>query len=151
MDMSRFGRGNDVVPGYILSAVGNIFINGALKQPGILEHHGILPAQALPLIGADVPVVQHGRALGDVIETHKQVDQRGLAAAGCADDGYHLARRHIQGDMMEDLPLRVIAETYIPQGNGALAVPHGQRSGWVGGFRSASMSASTRSAAASAD
>ena len=48
-----------------------------------------------------------------IIETHQQIDQRGLAAAGGTYDGNPLSRLYIQIKMLNQLPPRQIGERHV--------------------------------------
>ena len=50
----------------------------------------------------DIGAVQRDHTAGDVVEPRDQVAQRGLSAAGGADDGYLLARVDLKIQVPED-------------------------------------------------
>ena len=47
VDMGGFGGGDDLLPGCLRTAVSDILIDRPVKEPGVLENHGIGQAQAL--------------------------------------------------------------------------------------------------------
>ena len=49
-------------------------------------------------------------ALVGVVQPHQQVDERGLAGAGVADDADQLARFHLQGDVLQHRFVALVAE-----------------------------------------
>src|ERR1035437_3414092 len=100
--MRGCGGIDDLFVGRALLPVGDVVCDGALKQPGVLQDHAegatYLVAGQLSLVGAvepDVPGV-------DLIEAYEQVDQRGLARAGGADDRDALAGGHIEGEVLNE-------------------------------------------------
>ena len=62
--------------------VGEILRHGAAEQPRILQHHAEFAAQIASRHGGCGYAVKRYRAAIDLVESHQQVDQRGLARAG---------------------------------------------------------------------
>jgi len=109
----RPGRRHDLLPGGVPPAVGDVLRDGALKEPGVLEHHADAPPQLPPGQGGDVlPVYGDGAAV-QLVEAHQQVDQGGLAAAGGAHDGHHLVGAHLQVQVVDQGALRCVAEAHM--------------------------------------
>ena len=76
---------------HTLLAVGKVFVYGARKQPGVLQHHGIGAAQAGAGEGKDLLSV-HGDGTGIcIVKAHQQVDDSGFARARRPHYGNHLA------------------------------------------------------------
>ena len=67
------------------------------REPGVLQHHAVAARAGLPRVTSRISVAGHlDAAAVHIVETHQQVDEGGLAAAGGADDGDALAGLHIQ-------------------------------------------------------
>ncbi|MNT16253.1 hypothetical protein D3C72_1513440 [compost metagenome] len=64
----------------------------------VLEHHGNIPIGGIGLV--DHPVADLHRAFGDVLEPGDHAQQRGLAAAGGADEHDELAVPDVDIDVM---------------------------------------------------
>ena len=86
------GGGNDLFVGGIQTAIADILHDGALEQPGVLQHHAEALAQGTAVKVADIVAVQGDGAGIHIVEPHEQVDEGGLAAAGGAD-GWRCAGR----------------------------------------------------------
>ncbi len=81
------GGCDDLFVGGVRAAVADVLHDGAVEQPGILQHHAEHAAQVVARELLDVvPVHQDGAAV-DIVEAHQQLDHGGLAGAGRADDG----------------------------------------------------------------
>ena len=63
-------------------------------------------------------------ALVDVVEAAEQVDDRGLARAALADDADPLAGLDLEGDVLEDRLVAVVAEGDVLEDDVALHVGH---------------------------
>ena len=70
------GRGHPQVSGH-----------GAGEEVGLLWDHGHPAPEVIQPEGADVPSAEADLAADGVQETRQQIQQRGLSAAGGADDG----------------------------------------------------------------
>ena len=76
----------------IRAAEGDVVADRAAEQGRLLQHDADLRAQALERHVAHVVAVDQHAPGGDVVEARDQVDDRGLAAAGGAEQGDRLAR-----------------------------------------------------------
>ena len=92
------------------AAIGDVVINAAVKQPGILQHHGIGQPQAAPGDAGAVSSVHAHFSAVHIIKAHEQIDQRGLSRARGADDGDELPRPDLQAQVVEHRPPRRIAK-----------------------------------------
>ncbi len=86
------------------------------EQRRVLERHRDVRAQLLAGERADVDAVERDRARGHVVEARRERRQRGLAAAGEADERHGLARLEREVDAVEQ-----VAE---PVGRVLVAEPH---------------------------
>ena len=68
----------------------------------------------------------------DLVEAHQQVDDRGLAGAGRADDGQHLARSDVGVEVVDQRPVRLVPERYAVESHVAGHVLEQDRFGGVG-------------------
>ena len=71
--------------------VEDVLLDRAVQQGRVLRHHGDLRAQALLLDAGDVLAVDQDAPLLRLEEAQEQVDERGLADAGAADEADLLA------------------------------------------------------------
>ena len=92
------------------AAVADIFQNGAVVQPGILQHHAEHIAQVVAGKLAHIVAVQKDSALAHVVKTHQQLDHGGFARAGGAYDGYFLAGLDDGGKVVDDGFFRCVPE-----------------------------------------
>ena len=83
----------------IRHAVGNIALHRIGKQEDILHDHADAAAQFLQVVIAHIDIIDQDGAESRVIEPDDQVDQRGLARAGQADDADGLAGLSDQADI----------------------------------------------------
>ena len=94
--------GDDVVARGVRPAIGNVLRNGAEEQEGLLQHQ----PDVTPVVGhgeaADVGAIDLDRAVGHVVETADQVDQRALARTAVTDQPDHLARLDHQVEVADD-------------------------------------------------
>ena len=134
VDVGGLGGGDDLLIAGVQAAVADVLHDGALEQPGILEHH----AEGLPQVGpAEVPhvVSVHPDSAGvDVVEPHEQLDHGGLARAGGANDGHHLPRLHVGGEVVDDDLVRIVAEVDVVKVHAALHIRQRGGLGGVGGL-----------------
>ena len=117
----------DLVLGRVRSAVGDVVADGALEEPGVLQHHPDLAAQRGPRHRGDVVAVDRDPAGVELVEPHHQVDQRGLAGAGRPDDRDRLAGARDQGQVGDERPVLVVAERHVLEGDLA---PAARRTAW---------------------
>ena len=104
------GGGHHLVHGGTFLAVGDVLVDGALEQPGVLKHHGVASAQTVPGDGADFVAVHIAPAAVHVVKTHQQVDDGGFACAGGAHNGDGLPGGGLQGQVLQHNFTRQIAE-----------------------------------------
>ena len=96
------GGGNDLFVGGIQTAIADILHDGALEQPGVLQHHAEALAQGTAVKVADVVAVQGDGAGIHIVEPHEQLDHGGLTGTGGANDGDLLAGLHIAAEIVDD-------------------------------------------------
>ena len=60
------------------TAIGDVLGNGAIEQPGVLQHHAKLLAQLAAIHAARVHAVEGNATTVDLVEAHEQIDERGL-------------------------------------------------------------------------
>src|SRR5690242_7229189 len=88
----RLRSGNDLVLGRAEAAEGDVVANAAAEQVHVLSYVGRLLTQRLArTIGDDLVVDNDGTAI-HFVEPQQQRQDRGLAAAGRADQRRRLAR-----------------------------------------------------------
>ena len=74
-----------------LPGIGDVLEQGAVEQDRLLLHHRDLGAQGGLAGMGDLLAVDQDTAVGHVVEPLDQLDERGLAGAGAADQAYLLA------------------------------------------------------------
>ncbi len=111
------------------AAVADVFHDGALKEPRVLQHHAEGAPQVAARIVAHVAPVDEDGAGVHIVKAHEQLDHRGLAGAGRADDGDGLARRHVAAPVVDDRLLGIVAEAHVPERHVAADMV---RRGWQG-------------------
>ena len=74
VDAGGLGGLLHLLQGGALLAVGQVLKDGARKQPGVLQHHGVGEPQAFPGDLLDVPAVQGDSAGLGVVKAHQQID-----------------------------------------------------------------------------
>src|SRR5450759_2253879 len=85
------------------------------EQPGVLQHHAEAAAHLVTGQLAIVDAVQDDVPGVDFVETHEQVDHRGLARAGGPDDRDSLPGRHLKGEVLDEGLVRLVAEGHALQ------------------------------------
>ena len=73
-----------------------------VKQERILQHDAELAAQVVQIYFANVDAVEQNLAALNVVEAQQQLNDRGLAGAGVADDGERLAGFDAEGNVAQD-------------------------------------------------
>ena len=118
---------------HTLIAIDQVLANGALEQPGILQHHA---KQAVHILAAHVArghPVDANLAAVDLEETHEQVDHGGLASARGTHDGDLLTGQGMGREILDDGLVRsVIGEAHVIELNLAAYRAVAQRG--LGGF-----------------
>ena len=84
------------------ASVADVLADGAVKQPGILQHHGKLAAQRRAVPVAHVDALDAQRTAVHIVEALQQLDERGLAGAGGTDDGDGLAGLRLAAKVVDD-------------------------------------------------
>ena len=130
----RLGGGNHLLPGGVFPAVGDVFINGAGKQPGILEDHAVSPAEGGPGHRPDLLSI-HLNAPGlGIIKPHQQIDDGGLPRSRGPHNGHQRAGPGQQVKVPDHRLSRVIAKGHPIQSHFSLHLGQlpGLRSvGWL--------------------
>ena len=89
-----------------LHAEGDVLLHRHVRIERVgLEHHGDVALARVQVV--DAPAADADLALGHGIQPGDHVEQRGLAAAGGADQHQKLARVHADVDALEDVQLAV--------------------------------------------
>ena len=95
-------------------AKGKVFADGRAEKEGLLGNHADVAPEHGQGIVAHRPAVDQQRALGRFVEPGDQVDQRGFARAGGADDGQAGAGGNVERDAAQNRRLAV-AEIQIAE------------------------------------
>ena len=134
MSAYRLGRFHDLFIRGVGSAITDVFHHGAREEVGVLQYHGDVGAQLLPLVGADVHAVDGDCTLVNVVEAVEEVGDGGLARARRADEGDLLACVGVEAHVLQHRLPGDIAEGDVVQNDLALHVIHGDGVGGVGGL-----------------
>ena len=95
--LASLRRADDLLSRGVGLAVGDVLPDGRAEQHGILQHEADLIAQRLQRVAANVAAVDAHLSAQRVVEAGDEADQRGLAAAGRADERRRLARLDRRG------------------------------------------------------
>src|SRR5665648_583286 len=91
----------ELLVGGVVVAVAQVARHRAAEQKRLLRHETDATPEVLLRHVADVDAVDEDAAAGNVVEPRNETDERGLAAAGAADDSRHLARTGREADAAE--------------------------------------------------
>ncbi len=104
------GRLQDLGLRGIRAPIGDVLSNGALEQPGVLEHHPYLRAEVgAPELG-DVDAIEGDPAGVELVEPHHEVDQSGLPGTGGPDDGNRVTGLHGECQVIDEGPIFLVPE-----------------------------------------
>ena len=106
----------------ILATIANVFTDGAIEQPGILQHHGKLAAQVSPGEVLDIDAIHQNLAAVDIVKAHQQFHQRGLACAGRSHNCHLLTRFHLDRKIVDHRVVGVVAEPNVLEFDSAFHV-----------------------------
>ena len=70
----------------------------------------------------DIRTVHGNTAVLHIVETHQQIDQRRLAAAGGSDDRHTLARFHGHGQILDQMLLLRIGKIHVGDFHGSFGI-----------------------------
>ena len=110
-----------------VAAVADVVADGVVEQHGVLRDDADRRAQAGLRDLGDVLAVDGDAPRGRVVEAIEQAADGRLAGARRADDGAAGARRDVEVDALQDLPLRLVAEAHVLEPD--VAVGDAQRLG----------------------
>ena len=103
---SRF----DLLVGRIQSAIADVLPNCSGEQPCILQYHGKMLPQLMPVKAPDIPAVQADGTAVDIVETHQELDNGRLAGARRPDNGDLLPWLYMGCEIMDDDLIRIVPE-----------------------------------------
>jgi len=113
VDARRLGGGAHFVVGRTLAAVGDVVVDRAGEQPGVLQHHAEQVAQVVARHVVRVDAVDSNATVVDLVEAQEQVHERRLARAGGADDRHGLAGLDVQREVLDERSVRDVAERHV--------------------------------------
>src|SRR5664280_3849591 len=125
-------RGHDLLFAGVFATVGDVLPNRAAEEPRVLENHAEGAAQVVSGELSDVDAVNADRACVYLVEAHQQVDDRGLAGTGRADDGQDLTRSNVRVQVLDQRPVRLVPERYAVESHVAGHVLEQDRFGGIG-------------------
>ena len=118
---------HDLVHRRVGPSVADVFQNGVGKQKYLLLHDADVLAQAVLRQIAHVMAVYQNGAIGHVVKARDELAERGLAAAGWADDRDGLTRLDVQRHAVQNVQLLFICERHVLHVDPALDVVQLQR------------------------
>ena len=99
--LGRSGGGDHLFVAGLRAPIADVIAHRAGEQDRLLRHDADLRQQRILLDGADIDPVDQDLPCGGIVEARDQVDQRGFARAGRAQDGDRLARLGRQVDRVQ--------------------------------------------------
>ena len=106
--------------GGIELAVADVLADGALEQPGVLQHHAHHGAKVVAFELAHVVPADADGAGINVVEAHEQLHHGGLAGTGGAHDGHRLPRAHLRREIGDHRLARLVAEAHLVELDAAI-------------------------------
>ena len=126
----------DLFLGRARPAVRDVLGHGPGEEDRLLRHQPDLLAERGDLHPPEIGSVDQDLPVRRVVEPGNQVDETALARAAGADDGDVLPRAHVQGDVAERPPARVVGMGHVPEPDVAGEPPRPHRVGRLHhGFR----------------
>ena len=95
----------------------DIVADGIVEDKHVLLHDGNKAVERFRCDGAQLALIEADAALIVVAAAHEQVHERGLAAAGCADDGIAFSGLKADGNIVQDGRTLVIAVGQVIDGD----------------------------------
>ena len=130
--VGRLGRGDDLLARGAGLAVGDVLGDGAVEQPGVLQHHAELAPQVGRAHLVRVNAVERDAAATHLVEAHEQVDEGRLAGARGSHDGDLLAGLGHEAHVAHEGLLGLVAEAHVLELDAALhGLGAGERLGRV--------------------
>ena len=127
--IGRPGCSHDVGQAGPGPAIADIGGDGAAKKERLLGHDADLPAQIAQLDLAYIHPVDLDHPLVGVVETGQQADGGSFTHPGLAHQADHLARLHVEVEVIEHRLALVVAEAHLAQGHPPFDERHGHRIG----------------------
>ena len=109
----RLCRRKDLFVRGVGLAIGDVVADGAAEQPGILQDHAHQGAQVPAGHAGNVHAVDGNAPALQFVKPHQQVDQRGLARPGGADDGDFVARPGREGHVLHQNVVVAVTEAHV--------------------------------------
>ena len=113
MDVGSFRRRDDFLICGVRTSHSDIIPDCSCLKPCILKHHAISGPQALPRHFPDIGTFYTDRTILHIVEPHKQIDDRRLAASGGTYDGNPLSGFHIKIKITDQLLSFHIGEVHM--------------------------------------
>ena len=115
MNVSCLRCGDDFLAGCLRASVGDVFINGSVEQPGILQDHRIGGTQTLSCDIRGAESVHKDLTAVNIVETHQQVDKGGLSGTGRTYDGDEASFRSLHTEIFQNHFIFGISKIHILQ------------------------------------
>ena len=120
MGIGEPGCGDDLIFGGVWPAEGDVVVDGAAKEDGVLEDIADLIAQIFQFVSANIVAVDVKRSGLHVVETRNETDDGGFSAAGGADDADKLAWLDFQANVGKDGVVGIVSEGDVDEFDGAV-------------------------------
>ena len=111
--MRFLGGLDDLRIGRAGSAIRDVLADGAVEQPGVLEHHAEVAPEILSCDVAGIDAIERDSTLVDVIEPHQQIHDGGLAGTSRTDDRHRLARLDTDVHVIDEGLVGQVAERHV--------------------------------------
>lgn len=110
MDPGGFGGRLHFRPGGVLFAIGDVVEYRPVKEPSVLQDHGIGKPQALSGHLPYLMAVEADASGVGIVKTHEEIDDGGFSRPGRAHDGHQISRLGPQVQIVDHGFIRQIAE-----------------------------------------
>ncbi len=113
IDLRQSRRLVDLLLGGIRTPVLDVVEDRIVEEHGILRHHADRRTQALLGHIANVLAVDGHATGGDIVEAEQDAPYGRLPRPRRANNGHHLASWHLERDVLQDRPVRLVSEVNI--------------------------------------
>ena len=101
---------DDLIERGAFLAVSDVVADRTGEEPAVLEHHAERAPDSVARQLARIGPIEADGTTVDVVEAHEEIDDRGLPCAGRPDDRDSLARSHVEREVLDERPIRQVAE-----------------------------------------
>ncbi len=110
MGVGSLGSSFNLLRRRIQTAIKNVIVHSTIKKHCLLRHDAHLLTQRIECYLADILSINENVSAAYIIKTRQQTGDSGLACTRRADEGNHLSRLDIEGNIMQNLFAAVICK-----------------------------------------